>query len=163
MNKWWLAGFAFPAIAGMAWIATKGDDNPRSSSRTTIASASPESMALAQSVNSSAIDVPRQTPPNGGASNLEAKPAAPPDEPLSTKDLQELLDKDPAAALLRARKDLARDPKDPDAAERNWVVVKSLAVLGRYEEARVEAKTMVEKFPGTRWANDVERHILAHP
>lgn len=79
------------------------------------------------------------------------------------KALQELLDKDAAAALATARKDLLRDPQSPDAAERNWVVVKALAVQGRYDEARREAEVMVPKFRGTRWADDVERHILAHP
>ncbi len=82
---------------------------------------------------------------------------------MAMKALQELLDKDPEAAMRAARKDLADDPDGPDAAERNWVVVKSLAVLGRFEEARREADVMVPKFQGTRWANDIERHVLAHP
>ncbi len=79
------------------------------------------------------------------------------------KALQELLDKDPETALATARKDLARDPDGPDAAEQTWVVVKALTTTGRFDEARREAEAMVPKFRDTRWANDVEHHVLAHP
>lgn len=165
MNKWWVVGLAFPAIAGIAWIATKDATNTHSRARLPNDSAASETTTSPAMANSQASSVPRQTEANPVPSISVAKPieTAVSNEPLSIKELQELLDKDPATALLRARKDLARDPNGPDAAERNWVIVKSLAVLGRYEEARGEAKTMVAKFPGTRWANDVERHILAHP
>ena len=58
---------------------------------------------------------------------------------------------------------LDRDPDGSDAAERYWVIVKSLAVEGRFEDAQREAAIMVPKYRGTRWADDVERHVLAHP
>lgn len=158
MNKGWVVVLALPAIAGMLWIATKNNPDEQSSARPM----SPEKPA------EEALIPPSEPPPmqkTQAASVATVAPVVPKEstEIMPTKDLQALLDKDPAAALVIARRDLAKDPKSPDAAERNWVVVKSLAVLGRYEEAKREAEVMVPKYRDTRWANDIERHILAHP
>lgn len=101
--------------------------------------------------------VPSETPSSAPTVGLAQS------DPVAMKALQDLLDKDKEAALAEARAGLARDPNGPDAAERTWVVVKSLTGLGRLEEARREAEVMVPKYRGTWWANDVERHVLAHP
>lgn len=158
MNKGWVVALALPAIFGIAWIVAKNGSEERTSPRplasavtSEITPAAPADLAAAQkkplpSVNTVASVAPKEKT-----------------ELMNTKDLQALLDKDPAEALKIARRDFAKDPTGPDAAERNWVIVKSLAVLGHYEEARREAEVMVPKFRDTRWANDIERHILAHP
>lgn len=159
MNKWWLVALLMPAVAGFVWIAYTSVTNEKAPLRPRPTQASSE-VQVPQSAN-----VPRKT----AASVPSAMPSTKTidsviqAEPLQMKALQELLDKDPAAALVAARADLARDPEGPDAAERTWVVVKALAVLGRFDEARREAEVMVPKFRGTSWANDVERHVLAHP
>ena len=74
---------------------------------------------------------------------------------LAGKDAQEIL------RLARAAN--ARDPDGPHAAERAWMVVKSLTDLQRFSEAKDEAQTMVNRYPGTSWALDVQRHLLSNP
>jgi hypothetical protein len=69
----------------------------------------------------------------------------------------------PERALELARVGNALFPNTPDAAERAWFVVRSLDSLGRFHEARDEARRMVERYPGSSWAADVERHTLVYP
>jgi hypothetical protein len=69
----------------------------------------------------------------------------------------------PERALQLAREGNALFPNSPDAAERAWFVVKSLDSLGRFREGRDEARTMVERYRGSSWAADVERHTLVYP
>jgi hypothetical protein len=160
MNKWWLVGLALPAIAGLIWIAITSGSNGKTAARP-LSTQAPAEMAAPYPQVPSAITVPRKT--------VAAKPSttavapASQAEPMPMQALHDLLDKDAEAALVAARKDLARDPDGPDAAEQTWVVVKALAATGHIDEARREADVMVPKFRDTRWANDVERHVLAHP
>jgi hypothetical protein len=77
--------------------------------------------------------------------------------------LRELVATDPERALQLARADNARFPDSADAAERAWIVIKSLDSLKRFHEGRDEARVMVERFRGTAWAADVERHTLVYP
>jgi hypothetical protein len=62
-----------------------------------------------------------------------------------------------------AREGLRRFPDSPDAPEMAAMVVKSLARQGKVSEARAEAEVMVNKYAGTKWAREVERHTGAHP
>jgi hypothetical protein len=62
-----------------------------------------------------------------------------------------------------AREGLRRFPDSPDAPEMAAMVVKSIARQGKISEARAEAEEMVNKYPGTTWAREVERHTGAHP
>jgi hypothetical protein len=62
-----------------------------------------------------------------------------------------------------AREGLRRFPDSPDAPEMAAMVVKSLARQGKISEARAEAEVMVNKYVGTHWAREVERHTGAHP
>lgn len=62
-----------------------------------------------------------------------------------------------------AREGLRRFPDSPDAPEMAAMVVKSLARQGKASEARAEAEVMVNKYAGTKWALEVERHTGAHP
>lgn len=77
--------------------------------------------------------------------------------------LHELGETDPALSLELAREGNARYLQGPGAAERGWVICKSLTNLERFDEAREEAKKVVKQFPGTSWAMDVTAHILIHP
>ena len=62
-----------------------------------------------------------------------------------------------------AREGQRRFPDSPNAPEIAAMVVKSLARQGKASEARAEAETMVNKYVGTSWAREVERHTGAHP
>jgi hypothetical protein len=102
----------------------------------------------------------------GEAARDEATPAdaAPaPGESEHTLRLRGLLGKDPAQAVALARQGNLLYPSGSDAAERSWILVKSLTDLGKFDEARAEAREMVARHRGTRWADDVYRHVLQRP
>jgi hypothetical protein len=110
---------------------------------------------------------PRPPPPPAAAatsSPAKPQPAATPeaDDALMEK-LRMLAGKDPEQILRLARAANARDPEGPHAPERAWMVVKSLTDLQRFSEAKDEAQTMVNRYPGTSWSMDVQRHLLSNP
>jgi hypothetical protein len=70
---------------------------------------------------------------------------------------------DPIVSLELARAGQQRFADSPDAAERTWFEARALVELQRLDEARVVAKQMVERYPGTDWTRDVQRHLLSHP
>jgi hypothetical protein len=79
------------------------------------------------------------------------------------EQLRALGDTEPKRSLELAKQGDERFPNSPDSAERGWRIAKSLDNLKRHREARDYAKVMVEKYRGTSWALDVERHLLVHP
>lgn len=70
---------------------------------------------------------------------------------------------DPSFTLSLAREGNQRFGESADAAERAWFVVKALSDLGRQDEARLEGRTLVDKYRETRWAEDVYRHLFVNP
>jgi hypothetical protein len=85
------------------------------------------------------------------------------DERSIMSALRGLGPEDAERVLQLAREGNARFPNSPDAAERSWTIVKALTTLQRFHEARDEAQLAVQRYPGTTWAQDVERHLLIHP
>jgi hypothetical protein len=77
--------------------------------------------------------------------------------------LRQLVETDPQKAIELARVANRRFPNSPEAAERSWIVVKGLANLKRFHDARDEAKVMVQKYPGNKFALDAERHATVYP
>ncbi len=77
--------------------------------------------------------------------------------------LRDLRGSNPTLTLELARAGNQRFPDSPDVAERSWFIVKSLSDLGRHEEARVEGRTLVERYRDTRWGEDVYRHLFVNP
>ena len=161
MHKGWVVAISLPAIAGILWLVIRGVTSGQTPAPAVRAPASVE-MEASKPVPAASAEVvvtPRKTTlpaPSAVSSAFQG-------EPMPMQKLRELLEKDPPAARAAARKDLDRDPDGSDAPERYWVIVKSLAVEGRFEDAQREAAIMVPKYRGTRWADDVERHVLAHP
>jgi hypothetical protein len=97
-----------------------------------------------------------------------AKKAAPAKPKLTEAELMERLRKaqDTDEYVLSydlAREGLRRFPDSPNAPEMAAMVVKSLARQGKVSEARAEAEEMVNKYAGSKWAREVERHTGAHP
>jgi hypothetical protein len=131
---------------------------PPSESETTAASppssrnaeAAPKAVPLA----ATAIAVPRSIP---------AAKALPRDERSLMAKLHELGETNPPVSLELAKEGNDRFPDSADAPERSWILVKSLVNMGRFDEARAEAATMVKMYPETSWSQDVERHLLVAP
>ena len=103
-----------------------------------------------------------ETPP-GGPGPARRQPEAVPVEALLMASARELVVSDPARAIEVAREGNRHFPDSADAAERAWIVVKALANLRRFHEARDEAKAMVQKYPGNSWTMDAQRHLLVNP
>jgi hypothetical protein len=101
----------------------------------------------------------------GSRLRTAAKPDAekPLDETSLMTKLHDLAASDPPLSLRVAKEALERFPDSPNAPEFNWNLVKALFNMGRVEEARVEARVMVAKYPGDSFAGDVEHHLLNHP
>jgi hypothetical protein len=95
----------------------------------------------------------------------DAAPQLNPDsvEASLMKRLHELGETDPPAALELALEGNARFPSSSSAPERGWVICRSLVSMQRFDEAVAEARLVVERYPSTPWALDVERHLLINP
>lgn len=101
-----------------------------------------------------------QSAPTAAASSGNASTL---DEPATMKLLRELGDSMPTMSLALAREANRRFPNSADAAERGFYICKSLVNLERFQEAQEEARVIVERFRGTPWAEDLERHLLVNP
>ena len=77
--------------------------------------------------------------------------------------LRQLRGSDPNLTLQLAREGTRRFKASAGAAERTWFVVKALTDLGRHDEARAEGRTLVDEYRGSRWAEDVYRHLFTNP
>ena len=102
-------------------------------------------------------------PPVMAARPPAAAPAPAVTESALMSAIRDLGASDPARALELARDGNRRFPKSADAAERSWTICKSLAALGRFRDAQVEARLLVHQYPDTTWAGDVTRHLLTQP
>ena len=107
------------------------------------------------------LPAPRAVEVVGAPAHAEP-PAELPDEPQVLAMLHDLAGSDPQRSLKLAREAVERFPDGPDAPEFEWNVVKALFNMGRLEEAKDEARLMVEEYPGTYFAGDVDHHLL-HP
>lgn len=154
MKKSVLGAMVLVAAVGAATLlARRGrPDHPAESAAVTAVAPEPavEPLALPLPEAAKPAAVPRPAPPPLTESALMAK-------------LNALGASDPAQALALAREGNRRFPHSGDAAERSVTICKSLAALGRFEEARDEARRLVQNYPDTPWALDVQRHLLTQP
>jgi len=105
----------------------------------------------------------RNAPRSGTGNSAPAKQAAVEREASTMKRLHELGESDPGTALGLALADNLQFPGSPNAPERAWIICRSLVELQRFPEAVAEARVVVEQYPNTPWALDVERHLLVNP
>jgi hypothetical protein len=94
-----------------------------------------------------------------------AKAAAPPApaEVALMQMLRDLSGSNPELSLKLAREGKEKFKDSADAPEREWYIVRSLMNLSRVDEARAEARILVDKYPTTEWAQDVHRHMFVNP
>jgi hypothetical protein len=109
--------------------------------------------------NESGVNAPATARPATAGPRM----AAAGDDLVAMETLRELLNSEPRRAIELARQANKRAPDSPDAAERGWIIVKALASLKRFHEARDEAATLAGKFPDSSWAMDAKRHMLVQP
>ncbi len=154
-----LAGtMAIAALIGAMTLRTR--QAPRSNSE-------PSPVGPLVAVVPPAPDPPHAQPVERGAAALAPSSSAEPepllDEAQLMKRLRLVEDTNPALGLVLAREGNRRFPDSSDAAERAAVIVKCLALQGFLSKARGEAETMVNQYPGTPWALEVEQQTGAHP
>ena len=82
------------------------------------------------------------------------------DDAATVTKLHELAASDPEQSLKLARDALERFPRSTNASELEWNVVKALFNLGRFDDAKDEAQTMVQDYPDSDFTGDVVRHLL---
>ena len=105
------------------------------------------------------------------STSLIALSAAPPSRtansnspaPPNLAALHQLLRDHPETALALAQSAVARAPNGADAAEQTWIIVKALTNLGRFDDARAEAISMMNQYADSSWGRDVARHVLSNP
>lgn len=77
--------------------------------------------------------------------------------------LRDLSGSDPGQSLTLAREGSAEFKNSADEPERRWYMVRSLMNLGRSQEARAEARRLIDTYPSSEWAADVHRHLFVNP
>jgi hypothetical protein len=77
--------------------------------------------------------------------------------------LRDLAGSNPELSLRLAREGNHRFGDSADAAERDWFIVRSLMDLGHPDEARTEARVLLDRYPTSSWAQDVHRHMFVNP
>lgn len=137
------------------------------------ASASPKPNSTPQSVASYDGESERTEPEGDSeptADSVEAPtdaipdPELPyPDESSITEQLRSWAQSEPELTLGLAVEGNERFPNGDDAAERDYFLTRALVNLKRFDEAQQHAKMMVEKYPGSHFAGEVERHLLVNP
>ena len=156
--RYWLAAGCALTLA-VAVVALRSPGHSHDPSATPVAARVP-ALPDAPASPSGSPSMPLAVPPAVPASSPSSVPS---DETTLMERLRSMVDSDPKQALDLAREGDRRFPGSSDSAERAMIEVKALAREGHYSEARGAAEAMVNKYPGTRWALEVERHTGAHP
>lgn len=111
-----------------------------------------------------AVEARRDLP---AAASAPVSPRAPArkaeDEAALMERMRRLRSSDPELAMELAREGNARFPNSAAAPERASIIIHALAELGRLSDARGEAEQMVNEYPDTPWALEIEAFTGAHP
>jgi hypothetical protein len=137
------------------WGREKHPAGAEARAASSVPTLNPPTLATPELQNPVALPVPAQ---------VEAAPLAPPllDEPALMAELRLADSRDPELALVLARDGNARFPDSPDTPERTALLIKALARTGQLSQARGEAEIMVNRYPDSPWAREVEAHTGAH-
>ena len=146
-------------LGGVIFFVSRGDP---SASRSLQVQAPPAD-AVASAQPDAARAEPRERAPTAPA--VQPAPATREEltEDALTASVHALEDSNPARALELARQGLASWPDGPRAPELAAAEVKCLYRLGRPSEGRGAAEAMVNKYPTSPWALEVEKQTGAHP
>lgn len=164
MNREASAAFAASAAAALiafgAFFASRGAA-PHGKRQDTLPAATAPSFEAEASARVPLPTARAPSPPSAPAPGPREDPSL--DEAALMQTLRQLRGSDPNLTLRLAREGNRRFKASADAAERSWFVVKALSDLGRHDEARVEGRILVDEYRGSRWAEDVHRHLFVNP
>jgi len=147
-------------LLGVIFLPTRSGTRHAASVREQRPSASPELRAVPPSDSSTATALEALArPPQPAATGAAVSPT----EDSLAAAMHALEDSAPERALEMARRGQALWPAGPRAPEFAATEVKCLYRLGRPSEGRGTAETMVNKYPTSPWALQVERQTGAHP
>jgi hypothetical protein len=151
------------AIGGVIFILSRSDPKPASQVPEEAAGASSGEVVRAAAEPSK----PREPDTRDGVAG-PAEPALPAVVATPTEDslaaaMHALEDASPERALDLARQGQALWPSGARAPEFAATEVKCLYRLGKPSEGRGAAETMVNKYPTSPWALEVEKQTGAHP
>ncbi len=150
-------------IVGVVLVLSRRD--PKSASK------DPEEAARASSVEAVRAAAEPTRAPEPDATDARARPpeaapsaavATPTDDSVAAQ-MHALEDASPERALDLARKGQALWPAGPRAPEFAATEVKCLYRLGKPSEGRGAAEAMVNRYPSSPWALEVEKQTGAHP
>ena len=152
-----VAAVALVAGAGYVWQRVGHAREQRApSALATPLSRAPEPPAAARA--------PADAPAAEPLVAVAATPSSPSlDDAALMTELRALLFTKPERALTLARRENQQLPNSPNAPERAWIAVRALDDLRRFHEAQAEARLMLERYPGTHFTEDAERHTLVYP
>jgi hypothetical protein len=102
-------------------------------------------------------------PPAPPPASVKPSPPPRPTEAAVMTKLRDLSGTHPELSLKLARDGNREFANGPGEAERRWYVVRSLIDLGRRDEARAEARVLIDRYPTSDWAQDVHRHLFVNP
>lgn len=151
-------------VAGIAYfllrtpLRTADDPQTESPARPAVVAPPAAPGPIAVPTKESGVNAPAIAPPAAQPGTAAAS-----DDLVAMETLRELLNSEPRRAIELARQANKRAPDSPDAAERAWIVVKGLASLKRFHEARDEAAALAGRYPDSSWAMDAKRHMLVQP
>ena len=157
MKKAVLGAIVVVAAIGAATLLARGGRSDGPAEPAAVTPPTPDVAAEPVAVTPARRSPVKPAPP------VVPNPAPPLAESALMAKLHALGASDPAQALALAREGNRRFPHSGDAAERGVTICKSLAALGRFEEAQDEARRLVRAYPDTPWALDVQRHLLSQP
>jgi hypothetical protein len=146
------------AIASMVFFSASSAPKPATAVQARARVATEDGHVLPEPSSARAIEVV----PSPAPSFAPAEPQNPTEASL-TAAMHALEDSNPGRALELARQGLALWPAGPRAPEFAATEVKCLYRLGNPSEGRGAAEAMVNRYPTSAWALEVEKQTGAHP
>lgn len=147
------------ATAGLIAFLSRHDQTPPVVNLQDDAPLAPDRVPAPAEPNAAPAVAPVTTPERSAASSSAEKTT---DDTSLAAAMHALEDSNPARALELARQGQSQWPNGPRAPEFAAAEVKCLYRLGKPSEGRGAAEAMVNKYPTSPWADEVERQTGAH-
>jgi hypothetical protein len=148
------------AIAGVVLVSTSSGTKPVQAVHHEPATPNEDVRVAPEPSRAAAAALETVTPAPPAKASVAPEPTT---EDSLAATMHALEDSDPGRALELARRGQALWPAGPRAPEFAATEVKCLYRLGKPGEGRGAAEAMVNQYPTSTWALEVERQTGAHP